>query len=170
MEKVSNQEVSLYIYTNTPGKHLASSGKRKQTKNFLSPGGCCWRVKRRDFEREWEAVDFHHWVSDLPTSPDWHQADVQGEVPYEAEHPGKHFRGRRGGKEETRGGEDKSAGKDQLRADTLVRLSTSGSDVWYHRCSHRLPRLCHRIQRLAWLKVFSFISPFQLSKISRQSH
>ena len=62
-----------------------------KSSHLLSPGSCGERSQRRDFEREREVDDFHNWHKNLPSSPDWHQADVEGEVPDKAEHPGKHL-------------------------------------------------------------------------------
>ena len=123
-------------------------------KLLLSPGGCSWWGQRGDFKRKREADDFHNRVSNLPTPPNWHPADVQGEVPDQVEHPGKHFWGCRGVAEKTRGGESESARPNKLWADTLVRLPSSGSNVWRRRRSHRLPGLCHWIRRFTWLQVF----------------
>ena len=62
-----------------------------QSSLFVSPGSRGERSQRRDFEREREVDDFHNWHKNLPSSPGWHQADVEGEVPDQAEHPGKHL-------------------------------------------------------------------------------
>lgn len=137
-------------------------------KLLFSPGGCSWWGQRGDFKRKREADDFHNRVSNLPAPPNWHQADVESEVPDQVEHPGKHFRGCRGVAEKARGGESESSGQNQLWADTLVRLPTSCSNVWRRRRSHRLPRFCHRIRRLTRLKVFHFHSSSALEIVPAQ--
>ena len=129
------------------------------SQRLLSPGGCSWRGQRGDFEWEREADDFHDRESNLPTSSGWDQADVEGEVPDEVEHPGEHFRGSGRGSTKTGGGAGESIGSDQLWADTLVGLSTGGSNVWRCRRSHRLPRFRHRLRRLTWLQVLLIAFP-----------